>query len=144
MVPCRQTTPVQLVGHSFPSPPVTWVTPIIGPNSITQKFRIVLLKVPDDTVRADIRSQVVKLPRDPFPGPFFDARQRAEHSHPIPIGAITDGPCKSGLAHKPEAIGSASAGMTAGLARNWWVVALRGVAAIDDSLSTDRRQSGIL
>jgi hypothetical protein len=97
MVPCRQTTPVQLVGHSFPSPPVTWVTPIIGPNSITQKFRIVLLKVPDDTVRADIRSQVVKFPRDPFPGPFFDAGQRAEHSHPIPIGAITDGPCKSGL-----------------------------------------------
>jgi hypothetical protein len=34
--------------------------------------------------------------------------------------------------------------MSAGLARNWWVVALRGVAAIDDSLSTDRRQSGIL
>jgi uncharacterized membrane protein HdeD (DUF308 family) len=33
-------------------------------------------------------------------------------------------------AHEPEAIGSLSAGMSPGLARNWWVVALRGAAAV--------------
>src|ERR1700730_11553117 len=33
-------------------------------------------------------------------------------------------------AHKPETIGSLSAGMSAGLARNWWAIGLRGIAAI--------------
>jgi hypothetical protein len=33
------------------------------------------------------RSQVVKFSRDPFPGPFCDARQHAQNSHPAPTGA---------------------------------------------------------
>jgi uncharacterized membrane protein HdeD (DUF308 family) len=33
-------------------------------------------------------------------------------------------------ARKPETIGSLSAGMSAGLARNWWAVGLRGLAAV--------------